>query len=166
MPGSDGEINSSEGWGILLTVGSGFAWGLYQLVTKHLTQKTNVLIQTALAMGVGSLLLLSLALLIEGWPIVSVNLIILVVLLGSFNTALAYLLWNYALRHIGSFEATMLQNTMLIQIAILSVLFLDQTVFLNMIFGILLVLIGVFLVQIEGLKNNAIHNQKSNLGSR
>ncbi|MFW9916746.1 MAG: DMT family transporter, partial [Candidatus Thorarchaeota archaeon] len=111
MPGSGGEINSSEGWGILLTVGSGFAWGIYQLVTKHLTQKTNVLLQTALAMGVGSLVLLSLALLIEGWPIVSVNLIILVVLLGSFNTALAYLLWNYALRHIGSFEATMLQNT-------------------------------------------------------
>lgn len=161
MPGSGGKINSSEAWGILLTVGSGFAWGTYQIVTKHLTQKTNVLLQTALAMGVGSLVLLSFALLIEGWPIVSVNLIILVVLLGSFNTALAYLLWNYALRYLGSFEATMLQNTMLIQIAILSVLFLHQKVSLNMIFGILLVLMGVFLVQIEGLKNNTIHSKKS-----
>lgn len=166
MPGSGSTINSSEGWGILLTVGSGFAWGTYQILTKHLTQKTDVFFQTTFAMGVGSVFLLSLALIIEGWPVLSMNLVILVVLLGSFNTALAYLLWNYAMKYLGTFEATMLQNSMLIQIAILSMLFLHQRLYLNMILGILLVLIGVLLVQIESLRGNAVKKSQSRVVSR
>ncbi|MHA2232022.1 MAG: DMT family transporter [Candidatus Hodarchaeales archaeon] len=166
MPGSGSGIDSSEGWGIILTVGSGFAWGTYQILTKHLTQKTDVFFQTTFAMGVGSIFLLSLALIIEGWPVLSLNLVILVVLLGTFNTALAYLLWNYAMKYLGTFEATVLQNSMLIQIAILSILFLDQRLYLNMLLGILLVLMGVFLVQIESLRGNAVRESQSLVVSR
>ncbi|MFX0113522.1 MAG: DMT family transporter [Candidatus Hodarchaeota archaeon] len=165
MPGSGGEINTTEGWGIILTLGAGFAWGSYQLLTKHLTQKTDVFLQTTLGMGVGALFLFCIALLVEGWPTLSITLVALVMLLGIFSTALAYLLWNYAMRYLGSFEATMLQNSMLIQIAILSVLFLGQKIYLNMLLGILLVLFGVFLVQMEGLKRNASNRRQTGLNA-
>ncbi|HDD69471.1 MAG TPA: hypothetical protein ENG61_03835 [Candidatus Korarchaeota archaeon] len=42
------------------------------------------------------------------------------------NTALAFILWVHSLEELKAFETSVLQNTMLIQIILLSMLFLGE----------------------------------------
>jgi drug/metabolite transporter (DMT)-like permease len=67
--------------------------------------------------------------------------------LGIVNTALAFTLWIHSLEELRAFETAILQNTMLIQIALLSMMFLSETLSFNKLIGIVLVLSGVLLAQ-------------------
>jgi drug/metabolite transporter (DMT)-like permease len=58
-------------------------------------------------------------------------------------------MWNHILKSIPAYRLSILQNTMLVQIGLLSVFFLDEVITVNMILGILLVLSGVILVQMK-----------------
>jgi drug/metabolite transporter (DMT)-like permease len=63
------------------------------------------------------------------------------------NTAFAFYLWNQTLKVLRAFELSILQNTMLIQVAVLAWIFLGERVTNEMAFGMVLVLLGVALVQ-------------------
>ena len=69
-------------------------------------------------------------------------------LIGSVGLIFAFagLLWNHALNYLLSFEASVLQNTMLIQIGILSWVFLRETILWYHWLGAIIVLAGVYLV--------------------
>ena len=54
---------------------------------------------------------------------------------------------------VGTFEATALQNTMTVQVAILGLIFLSEPIWINMIVGMFLVALGVFLTQMYGNRN-------------
>jgi len=72
--------------------------------------------------------------------------------LSAVNTALAFILWNHALRVLRAYEQNMLQNTMLIQITILTCVFLGETVTMQKVAGIALVFLGVLVVQLFSVK--------------
>ncbi len=72
--------------------------------------------------------------------------------LGVVNTAAAFFLWNHALQRVEAFEISILQNTMLIQIAILSVIFLGETLTAMKLLGMAAVFVGVLIVQLSGLR--------------
>jgi drug/metabolite transporter (DMT)-like permease len=78
---------------------------------------------------------------IQGWLIVG--------WLAAINTALAFTLWNTALRELKAVEANTINNTMLIQIALLAAIFLSEPLSLRQWLAIAVVAIGVWLVQLR-----------------
>jgi drug/metabolite transporter (DMT)-like permease len=102
---------------------------------------------TAISMAVGAALLVAVGIGTEGMPAVSARAWLIIGWLAVVNTALAFTLWNYSLRRLSALESTAINNTMLIQIALLAWLFLDESPGVAGVAGILLVSVGVFLSQ-------------------
>ena len=65
----------------------------------------------------------------------------------TIYTALAFFLWNHALETLEAFELSVLQNTMLIQITLLSFFFLGETLHPVKYIYLAWVFIGVYVVQ-------------------
>lgn len=68
--------------------------------------------------------------------------------LAIVNTALAFTLWNNTLRTLTAVESSVINNTMLPQIAILAWLFLDEPLTPAQITGLVLVGFGTLVVQL------------------
>lgn len=66
------------------------------------------------------------------------------------STALAFTLWNLSLRRLTAVESAGINNTMLIQIAVLAWILLSEAPGTLGLAGILIVSIGVFLTQRKG----------------
>jgi drug/metabolite transporter (DMT)-like permease len=137
--------------GIIITLLSGFGWATYLVLSRLLLvkEKTNPLGLTAFSMGFGTLLMSIGAYAFEGWPRISSTSWGIVLWLGVANTALAFLLWNHALQVLEAFEISILQNTMLVQIALLAWLFLGEAFTPVKVVSMILVFTGVLLVQFK-----------------
>jgi drug/metabolite transporter (DMT)-like permease len=135
--------------GLIITFISGLGWAGYMVAGKILfaTKQASPLGNTAFAMGMGTALLSSSAYIIEGIPPISVSGWMIIIWLGLINTALAFFLWNHALETLEAFELSVFQNTMLIQITILSLIFLGETLQPVKYIYMALVVIGVYVVQ-------------------
>jgi drug/metabolite transporter (DMT)-like permease len=101
-------------------------------------------------MGIGTAILSASAYLMEGLRPIPASGWIIIIWLGIVNTALAFFLWNHALEKLEAFELSVLQNTMLIQITLLSIIFLGETLPLIKYIYMVLIFIGVFIVQFSG----------------
>ena len=66
------------------------------------------------------------------------------------NTALAFTLWNHTLRRLTAIESSLINNTMLVQIAVLAWIFLGEPIGARQASGLLLAILGVVLVQLSG----------------
>jgi len=73
---------------------------------------------------------------------------LLIAWLAVVNTAVAFTLWNHTLRTLPAMESTVINNTMTVQIAILAVLFLGETLDARELLGLAAVVVGTLLVQI------------------
>ena len=104
---------------------------------------------TGISMGVGSVLLLSLGIAVQGIPSVSLLNIILLLWMAIINTAFAFTLWNLTLRSLSAMESSIINGTMLIQIAVLAWIFLGEEITLQEGTGMLIAGIGAVLVQIK-----------------
>jgi drug/metabolite transporter (DMT)-like permease len=67
---------------------------------------------------------------------------------------LAFLLWNHALKFIRPYELSIIQNSMLVQIAILAWFFLGEPLTSVILGGVVLVIIGILLVQIPSVRTD------------
>jgi drug/metabolite transporter (DMT)-like permease len=65
------------------------------------------------------------------------------------NTAFAFYLWNVSLQHLSAMESSIINNTMLIQIAALSWIFLHERLSGLEIGGLLVAAVGIFLANIR-----------------
>jgi drug/metabolite transporter (DMT)-like permease len=77
---------------------------------------------------------------------------LLVIWLAVINSAVAFTLWNHTLRTLSAMESSILNNTMLIQIAILAWIFLGESISLLKMAGLLLAAFGTLIVQLRGVK--------------
>jgi drug/metabolite transporter (DMT)-like permease len=102
---------------------------------------------TAVSMGVGAAVLVAVALLIEGMPVLTPRAWLLVGWLAVVNTAFAFTLWNRSLQRLTAVESASINNTMLVQVALLAWLFLGEWPGLLGVAGILVVSLGVLLAQ-------------------
>ncbi len=100
---------------------------------------------TTISMSVGAPVLLVAGLLIEGWPELTFKLGLLIAWLAVVNTAVAFTLWNRSMQHLAAFESAAINNTMLIQIAALAWIFLDEPPGAIAVVGIVCVSLGAFL---------------------
>ena len=102
---------------------------------------------TTLSMAIGAVLLVAVGLVVEGPPRLDVEAVAIVVWLAVVNTAVANTLWNRSLRHLSAVESAGINNTMLVQIALLAWIFLDESPGLLGVAGILATSLGVFLTR-------------------
>ncbi len=87
---------------------------------------TSPLVTTSVSMSIGAVVLLGVAVSVDGVVSMSLRAVVIVVWLAVVNTAIAFTLWNHSLRHLGAGESAVINNTMLLQIAVLGWIFLDE----------------------------------------
>jgi drug/metabolite transporter (DMT)-like permease len=105
------------------------------------------LIVTAASMGIGAPPLLLAGVVTQGVPQITATGWLLVVWLAVVNTALAFSLWNSTLRVLSAVESSIINSTMLVQIALLAWLFLGEPLSGKSIAGIVLAGLGTLIVQ-------------------
>lgn len=106
------------------------------------------LVVTTASMGVGGLLLLSGGVAVQGAGSPGLEQWAIIGWLAVVNTAVAFTLWNNTLRTLTAVESSLLNSSMLPQIAILAWLFLGEALSPRQIAGLLLVGAGVLVVQL------------------
>ena len=107
------------------------------------------IVVTTISMGFGALLLLGAGLGTQGLPTLTLKGWGIVVWLAVANTAFAFTLWNRTLRVLTAAESSVINNTMLIQIAVLAWVFLGERLGTLEIVGLLAVAGGTLLVQLR-----------------
>lgn len=143
-----GELGATATGMVAALVGLG-ATVAAALLGRHVNRQARLspVVVTALSMTIGAAVLVIVGLAVEGMPSVSGRAWLIIVWLALVNTALAFTLWNLSLRRLSAVESAGINNTMLIQIAVLAWVFLNETLGIAELGGILLVSIGVFLTQ-------------------
>lgn len=106
------------------------------------------IIVTTISMGMGGLLLLIIGALTQGFGQLDFMQWLIIIWLAIVNTAFAFTLWNSTLQILTAVESSIINGTMLPQIAILAALFLDEPLSIRQIIGIVFVGIGTLVVQI------------------
>ena len=107
------------------------------------------LVVTAISMGIGAACLLGAGMGTQGVPVLTLRAWGIVVWLAIVNTAFAFTLWNHTLRSLSATQSSVINNTMLIQIAVLAWAFLGETLGAVEIVGLLLAAFGTLLVQLR-----------------
>ena len=104
---------------------------------------------TVISMGIGSIILLIAGIITQGFPAISLKNWLFLLWLAAINTAFAFTLWNLTLRTLSAMESSIINGTMLIQIAFLAWLFLDEPISLKEGMGMLIAGVGALLVQLK-----------------
>ena len=104
---------------------------------------------TVITMGIGGTLLLLTGLFFQGLPEMSLASWLIILWLAVINTAFAFTLWNVTLRVLSAAESSVIINSMMIQIPILAVVFLGETLSPKQIFGLAAAIAGILLVQLN-----------------
>jgi len=110
------------------------------------------LVVTVISMGLGAVLLLGIGLAVQGLPPLSWRSWAIIAWLAVVNTALAFTLWNITLRTLTAVESSLINNTMLVQIAVLAWLFLAEPLTWPKMLGLGLATGGILMVQLAGTR--------------
>lgn len=123
--------------------------------------KINPVVITIISMGIGSVILLISGILIQGLPAISLNNFLYLLWLAIINTALAFTIWNFTLRTLSAMESSIINGTMLIQIAVLAWIFLGEAVTFKEGIGMLIAACGAVMVQLKFRRPSAVNNNFS-----
>lgn len=104
---------------------------------------------TTVSMTIGALVLLGIGLVLEGPPAIGASGWLVIAWLAVVNTAFAFTVWNHTLRTLTAVESSVMNNTMLIQVAVLAWVFLDEALDMRQVAGLAIALAGVLAVQIR-----------------
>jgi drug/metabolite transporter (DMT)-like permease len=142
--------------GVLITLISGVGWACYIIISRHYLAKDNesVIALTSISMLFGAFMLLGATGLTGNLVNVSFNGWMIILWLSIANTAVAFFLWNHALKTLKAIEQSILQNSMLIQISLLAFFFLQESISEYNIVGMIVVFSGVLIVQLKTKKVN------------
>lgn len=143
-----GELGATAAGMIAALIGLG-ANVVGSLLGRHINRGRTMspLTITALSMAIGAAILIVVALVAEGTPQVTVQAWLIIGWLAVVNTAVAFTLWNLTLRSLSALESAAINNTMLVQIALLAWIFLDESLGWGEGAGIILVSFGILLTQ-------------------
>jgi drug/metabolite transporter (DMT)-like permease len=130
--------------GVLANSGSAILGREINRSAKH-----HPLVVTVISMGVGAVLLLIIGVVVQGLPAINFTTILYLLWLALINTALAFTLWNISLRSLTAMESSIINGTMLIQIALLAWIFLGESISLKEILGMVIAATGALFVQLK-----------------
>jgi drug/metabolite transporter (DMT)-like permease len=151
LPIVEGKLN---GIGVLLSFITLFANVIQTIIVRKMLKSGDypALLVTVIPMGFGAILMGAGTSVWEWIPRISLTVWGVLLVLSLVNTAIAFTVWNVALQRLTAVEANVISNTMLVQVAILSWIFLGDVVTWKMAAGMALVIAGVVMVNLW--KNN------------
>lgn len=114
-------------------------------VNRH--GRLHPLVVTLVSMGAGAGALLASGFSLQGLPPISLQGWGIIAWLAAANTAFAFTLWNHTLRTLPAVTSSVINSTMMVQIALLAWIFLGENLDLKSVAGILLAALGAFIVQ-------------------
>ena len=144
-------LSESQSLGLIVMTIGVFANSSSAVLGRDINRpgKLNPFVVTVISMGVGSVILLVVGIILQGLPPISAQNIIYLLWLAIINTAVAFVIWNYTLRTLTAMESSIINGTMLIQIAILAWIFLGEGISLREIIGMAVAAFGAVLVQLR-----------------
>jgi len=110
--------------------------------------KLSPIIVTSISMGVGGVIMLVVGVLTQGFGELNFAQWLIIGWLAVVNTAIAFTIWNKTLQTLTAVESSIINGTMLPQIAILAWIFLGEALGVRQIIGLCLVAIGTLIVQV------------------
>ncbi len=133
--------------GVLFNAGS-------SVLGRHVNKgrKFSPVIITTISMTIGAVVLLVTGVIVQGFPSISLLNLLLLLWMAIVNTAFAFTLWNKTLQSLTAMESSIINGTMLIQIAVLAWIFLGETITLTEGIGMLIAAGGALLVQLKKAK--------------
>lgn len=144
----------------------GYAFALVTLVANAIgtiqgrainrNRNLSPFIITSISMSVGAVLLLLSGLAFEKIPSLSLGNIATIGWLALVNTAFAFTLWNKTQQSLSAVESSIINNTMLIQIAILAWLILGESISVRRLAALILAALGVLLTNWNGRKGRVL----------
>lgn len=133
--------------GVLANAGSA-------IIGRDINRSKNIspLVITFISMGVGSIFLITIGFVKDGIPVIGFETWMYLLWLAIINTAFAFTLWNLTMQTLTAMESSIINGTMLIQIAVLAWFFLDESISIQEGAGMLIAATGAVLVQIKARK--------------
>jgi len=137
--------------GLIVVVAGVLANAASSILGRRVNRDGDVppLAVTVTSMGVGAMVLLACGVSIQGFPRLGLTHWVIIGWLAVVNTAFAFTLWNHTLRTLSAIESSIINSTMLIQIAILAWVFLGERLTWQEIIGMALAGTGALVVQIR-----------------
>jgi drug/metabolite transporter (DMT)-like permease len=144
-------LSSNQSAGLIVMTVGVFANAASAVLGRSVNRKSHLtpIVITVISMGIGSIILLSAGITIQGFPTVNLENILYLLWLAVLNTALAMTIWNFTLRTLTAMESSIINGTMLIQIAVLAWIFLGEDISFKEIIGMLIASSGAVLVQLK-----------------
>ncbi|MBX3008411.1 MAG: DMT family transporter [Melioribacteraceae bacterium] len=141
----------SQGFGILVMIVGVASNALSSILGRDINRQKNIspILVTFISMGFGSVILFSAGIIKDGIPEIGIITWILLLWLALVNTAFAFTLWNKTLRSLSAMESSIINGTMLIQIAFLAWIFLGESITIYKGIGMGIAAIGALLVQLK-----------------
>ncbi len=107
------------------------------------------LVVTVVSMGIGAAVMLIAGIAVQGLPPLTLTHWLIIGWLAAVNTAFGFTLWNLTLRILPAMESSIINSTMLIQIAVLAWVFLGEALTPQEIAGLILAGLGTLIVQLR-----------------
>ena len=144
-------VPSDEVVGLVIAIAGVLANALSSILGRDVNRSGDLepMTVTVVSMGSGGFLLLAIGIATAGFPSLTLTHWAIILWLAAVNTALAFTLWNYTLRTLSAMESSIINNTMLFQIAVLAWLFLGEPLGWRQMLGMILAALGTLLVQIR-----------------
>ena len=122
--------------------------GASNLIQRRILRNegTSALEVTALSMTIGAAILAVLAIFVDERPSLNLELVVLLLVLGIVNTAIAFFIWHRAIQTLRALHIGVIASTQLVFVPIMAVLFLNEEFGFRRAFGSLLVLAGIAVV--------------------
>jgi drug/metabolite transporter (DMT)-like permease len=136
----------------LFVAGAGvLANALSSILGRHVNRSAELepLAVTIVSMGIGAAVLLVGGVATQGLPRLTLVHWAMILWLAVVNTAFAFTLWNRTLCTLSAMESSIINNTMLFQVAVLAWLFLDEALTWRQVLGMVLAVLGTLVVQIR-----------------
>ncbi|MFA6596975.1 MAG: DMT family transporter [Ignavibacteriaceae bacterium] len=130
--------------GVLANAGSA-------IIGRNINRKKNIspVVVTFISMGIGAIILIVIGFMLNGVPVLSLKNCLFLLWLAGINTAFAFTLWNVTLRSLTAMESSIINGTMLIQIAVLAWYFLGERITVTEGIGMAIAAVGAVLVQMR-----------------
>lgn len=141
----------NEALGLLVMIFGVLANSGSAIIGRFINRKKDIspFVVTFISMGIGAVILLASGMILTGLPSLSLKYWLYLIWLAAVNTAFAFTLWNLTLRTLTAMESSIVNGTMLIQIAILAWFFLDEKITMQEGAGMFTAACGAVLVQLK-----------------
>lgn len=144
------DFRGSHFSGIVLILASCAGYAIHLALTRHLLKngKASPGDLVLMPMAIGAFGMLVIGLIFEGLPSFSWPLVGIILWLGIINGSFAFSLWTWSQKHLRAYENSLINNLMLLEVAVLDIIILHRNLSAVEVSGLLIVGIAVVFVQI------------------